>query len=74
MNLQCISHCNTGRFSVSYDTKPPLTILVTFKMKYLTCPCANHLHYHSMLNFILFLINCYSNILYSIYDIIYLSK
>ncbi len=30
------------------------------KMKYLTYPCANHLHYHSKLNFILFLINCYS--------------
>jgi len=40
--------------------KTPLTILVTFKMKYLTCPCANHLLYHSKLNFILFLINCYS--------------
>ncbi len=34
-------------------------------MKYLTCPCANHLHYHSMLNFILFLINCYSMLVFS---------
>ena len=60
MNLQCIFTATQDASQCLMIQKPPLTILVTFKMKYLTCPCANHLHYHSMLNFILFLINCYS--------------